>query len=133
VLFHFFSDRSFEKYDFLPDGRRKPYINLWVGDTPSNVDPSITLDAPAPGRGKKRLADGTEAWLLPQDAQIRQAHSDLMYGQKANKTKIVAKIKPFFRDDDHPRLMDWVRVFGVAIASARPNEMCDIKISRQSV
>jgi hypothetical protein len=29
--------------------------------------------------------------------------------------------------------MDWVRVFGVAIASARPNEMCDIKISRQSV
>lgn len=47
--------------------------------------------------------------------------------------KLVAKVKPYFRDDEHPRLNDWYRVFGVAIASARPNEMCDIKISRQSM
>ena len=45
----------------------------------------------------------------------------------------MAKIKPYFRDDENPRLMDWYRVFGVAIASARPNEMCDIKIARQSM
>lgn len=97
------------------------------------MDPSVTFGAVAPGRGQKRLADGREVWALPDDARIRQAHYELSYGQKADKQKIVAKIKPYFRDDDNPRLMDWFRVFGVAIASARPNEMCDIKISRQSM
>ena len=86
----------------------------------------------------KRNADGVEImnharWDLPEDAQIRQTHFNLSYGQKADKMKLVAKIKPYFRDDENPRLMDWFRVFGVAIASARPNEMCDIKISRQSM
>jgi hypothetical protein len=74
-----------------------------------------------------------KSWNTPADAQIRQAHYDLSYGQRADRQKIVAKIKPYFRDDENPRLMDWYRVFGVAIASARPNEMCDIKISRQSM
>ena len=46
--------------------------------------------------------------------------------------KLVAKIKPYFPDEENPRINDWFRVFGIAIASARPNEMCDIKISRQS-
>jgi hypothetical protein len=45
----------------------------------------------------------------------------------------VAKIKPFFKDDENPRMYDWLRVFGIAISSARPNEMCDIKIQRQSM
>jgi hypothetical protein len=67
------------------------------------------------------------------DAQVREAYYNLSYGQKADKMKIVAKIKPYIPDEDHPRLNDWYRVFGVAIASARPNEMCDIKISRQSM
>ena len=100
---------------------------------PCNVDPSVTQEDAGPVRGKKRLADGREVWALPDDARIRQAHYELSYGQKADKQKIVAKIKPYFRDEESPRLMDWFRVFGVAIASARPNEMCDIKISRQSM
>jgi hypothetical protein len=36
-------------------------------------------------------------------------------------------------DDEQPRLYDWQRVFGIAISSARPNEMVDIKICRQSM
>lgn len=125
--------RSFEKDDFLPTGRRKPYLPIWDGDTPCNVDPSVTTSTSMPSRGQKRLADGRQVWALPDDARIRQANYELSYGQKADKQKIVAKIKPFFRDEENPRLMDWFRVFGVAIASARPNEMCDIKISRQSM
>jgi hypothetical protein len=129
-------NRCFEKDDFTPTGHRKPYLNIWEGDTPCNVDPSVTLDSSTP---LKRNAAGDpvsadrSAWGLPEDARIRQAHYNLSYGQKADKMKIVAKIKPYFRDDENPRLMDWFRVFGVAIASARPNEMCDIKISRQSM
>jgi hypothetical protein len=67
------------------------------------------------------------------DSQIRQANYNLSYGQPAGKTKLVALIKPYVPDEDNPRLNDWYRVFGTAIASARPNEMCDIKISRQSM
>lgn len=125
--------RSFEKDDFLPNGRRKPYTNIWRENTPCNVDPSITFDLATGARGKKRDADGKEVWPLRPDAVTRGAHYNLSYGQKPDKQKIVAKIKPYFRDEANPRLMDWVRVFGVAIASARPNEMCDIKISRQSM
>jgi hypothetical protein len=107
-------------------------MNIWVGTTPCNVNPSITQKT----SGRKRDMDGNQVgptWQTPPDAQIRQAHYDLSYGQRRDRQKIVAKIKPHFRDDEKPRLMDWYRVFGVAIASARLNEMCDIKISRQSM
>lgn len=123
---------SFERDDFEQDGRRKAYTNIWDGDIPCNVNPSITKK----GSGRKRDMNGNEVgptWQTPADAQVRQAHYDLSYGQRRDRQKIVAKIKPYFRDDEHPRLMDWYRVFGIAIASARPNEMCDIKISRQSM
>ena len=126
---------TFERDDFEQDGRRKPYLDIWEANgRPNNVDPSFTVGAQTTGR--KRNAAGQEiqpTWSTPNDAQIRQAHYNLSYGQRADKQKIVAKIKPYFRDDANPRLMDWYRVFGVAIASARPNEMCDIKIARQSM
>ena len=122
---------SFERDDFEPDGRRKEYMDIWDGDVPGNVDPSISDRHMT----RKRNAAGqpVSSWQVPVDASIRQAHYNLSYGQRADRMKIVAKIKPYFRDDKNPRLMDWYRVFGIAIASARPNEMCDIKISRQSM
>lgn len=119
----------FEKDDFLADGRRKPYLDIWDGVTPQNVDPSTTANFAS----AKRDSSGRETWGMRADAQIRQAHFDLSYGQRPNKTKLVAKIKPYIPDEENPRLMDWYRVFGVAIACARPNEMCDIKIARQSM
>jgi len=126
---------TFEKDDFERDGRRKPCLDIWTPEgKPLNLDPSYTRGGAV--AGKKRNAAGQEippTWNTPNDAQVRQAHFDLSYGQRGDKHKIVAKIKPFFRDDENPRLMDWYRVFGVAIASARPNEMCDIKIARQSM
>ncbi len=127
---------TFEKDDFEQDGRRKAYKDVWhENGSLCNLDPSFSIRV----AGQKRNAAGQpvqgsgESWQTPRDAQIRQAHYDLSYGQRADRKKIVAKIKPYFRDDENPRLMDWYRVFGVAIASARPNEMCDIKISRQSM
>ena len=122
---------SFERDDFEQDGRRKDYIDIWDGISPGNVDPSAKESNPT----RKRDAAGqlVSSWQVPVDASIRQAHYNLSYGQRADRMKIVAKIKPYFRDDRNPRLMDWYRVFGIAIASARPNEMCDIKISRQSM
>ena len=126
---------TFEKDDFERDGRRKPCLDIWTDNGGLlNLDPSYTRGGAV--AGKKRNAAGQEiqpTWNTPNDAQVRQAHFDLSYGQRGDKHKIVAKIKPYSRDDENPRLMDWYRVFGVAIASARPNEMCDIKIARQSM
>jgi hypothetical protein len=115
-------------------------------DHPEEKDTPLTLGIDAGGVWRvvengvqgttKRNAAGQAidpSWTRPRDAQIRQAHFELGYGQRADKIKVVAKVKPYFRDDKNPRLMDWYRVFGVAIASARPNEMCDIKIGRQSM
>jgi hypothetical protein len=112
----------FEKDDFLPDGRRKPYLDIWDHEqVRGNVNPAHTTTVLG-----KRERPGDK------DSGLRQAYHELSYGQKPDKHKLVAKVKPYFRDDDNPRLYDWVRVFGVAISSARPNDMVDIKISRQS-
>jgi hypothetical protein len=113
----------FEKDDFEPSGRRKPYLNIWLEDgTVGNVDPSV-----------EERQTGKRTWSGTKDSQIRQAYHELSYGQKKDKQKLVGKIKPYIPDDENPRLYDWVRVFGMAIACARPNEMVDIKISRQSM
>jgi hypothetical protein len=74
---------------------------------------------------KRKLEQGKEAMQ-------RQTYFDMSYGQKKDTEKLVAKMKPYFPDEEDPRINDWYRVFGTVIASARPNEMCDIKISRQS-
>ena len=125
---------TFEKDDFQQDGRRKPYPdNFWNGNDPSNIDPSVVFPSTQGQNPNAAQQNISPTWQLPHDAVVRQNHYDLSYGQRADRVKVVAKIKPYFRDDDNPRLMDWYRVFGVAIASARPNEMCDIKISRQSM
>ena len=120
--------RSFEVNDFDREGRRKEYRNIWLpGNVIGNVDPAFT------GPGQVRADGEVEDWQLPMDSRIRQANYELSYGQRPDRMKVVAKIKPFFKDDENPRMYDWLRVFGIAISSARPNEMCDIKIQRQSM
>lgn len=124
--------RGFEKDDFDPSGRRKPYIDIWDDKgRPCNVHPS-TVEKLG-GAGAKRSALAVEEWSRPRDAQVRQEYFELSYGQRRGVEKLVAKIKPYFPDEENPRVNDWYRVFGYAIASARPNEMCDICISRQSL
>jgi len=113
----------FEMQDFQPNGRRKPFLDVFMEDgSIGNLDPSTEES-----QTRKRDWSGTK------DSRIRQANHELSYGQKKDKQKLVAKIKSYIPDDENPRFHDWVRVFGTAIASARPNEMVDIKISRQSM
>ena len=120
--------RSFEVNDFDREGRRKPYLNIWLANEEiGNVDPCCI------GTGQVGANGQVEDWQLPMDSRIRQANYELSYGQRPDRQKVVAKIKPFFKDDENPRMYDWLRVFGIAISSARPNEMCDIKIQRQSM
>jgi hypothetical protein len=69
----------------------------------------------------------------------RQNFHDRQYGIKpqsltpSDKAKSVARIKTYVKDDLCPRLYDTVRIFGRAIGTARPNELLDIQICRQSM
>jgi hypothetical protein len=80
------------------------------------------------------MIDGNAVVPIPRsDAAIREKYHSRSFGNIPGNPKVVAKIKPFVRDDEHPRMYDYLRVFGVALSCARPHEMVDIKIARQSM
>ena len=122
----------FERDCFRADGRRKPYINSWRmippvrdGERVTYTPPNVTPEYEAGEAGSVHLE---------KSASQRETFHSRGYGNVSDKqTKLVARVKPFFRDDDNPRIYDHYRVFAVAIAAARPHEMLDIKISKQSV
>ena len=85
------------------------------------------------GNADPGAQDMGTAYKLSKDAQARKKFSDREYGQANDRTKCVALIKPYKRDDVDPRLYDWYRVFAIAISSARPREAVDIRICRQAL
>ena len=116
----------FERDCFKHDGRRKRYTGAWEVDAdgsriPPNVQPEFEL-----GVVERVKLDGS--------ATTREKFHSRAFGNVSDQqAKLVARVKPYFRDDESPRIYDAYRVFGIAIAAARPHEMLDIKISKQSV
>jgi hypothetical protein len=123
---------SFERGCFHTDTGKRKSIVTSGGVLIENGNPEIDYSQNlAPGGANAQS-------IAPNDA-LRRIHNDFQYGvnqdkfSPADKAKNVARIKPYMPDDAQPRLYDWIRVFAVAISSARPNEMVDIKISKQSL
>jgi hypothetical protein len=116
---------TFELNCFREDGTRKGIADAG-GVVQDGLDPEVDVGIAGP-----------QAAAQPNN--VRRQYNDLQYGAVNNskspgdKSKHVARIKPYLRDDSQPRIYDWQRVFGIAISSARPNEMVDIKICRQSM
>ena len=120
----------FERDCFEQDGSRKTIefscIREWQPGTTkytvshANIDPAVAHD-------KK------EEWSLSKTEESRKERSELTYGSRPNEPKIVAKIKPYRKDYDNPRMYDQLRVFAVAMSAGRPYDNVDIKISRQSL
>jgi hypothetical protein len=126
---------TFERDCFHSDtGRRKSIVGNQGGGPVviENGDPEVDY-------GQNPFPAAPNAALVPPNDRLRRIHNDFQYGinpdkfSPADKAKNVARIKPYMPDDVQPRLYDWMRVFAVAISSARPNEMVDIKISKQSL
>ena len=115
----------FELDCFKPNGERKKYLDEWNGDVPPNVPPGFDPDARAVTSFNTRSLDPA--------ADTRRDFAARQYGQPADRPKVVARIKPYWRDDQNPRIYDTYRVFAIAISCARPHEAVDIKISRQAV
>ena len=109
-------------------------FHIATGRRHSIVDPAGNVVA-----GVDQEIDYTDGYHNPARAQIpARYHNDYQYcadplNRPSSKARHVARVKPYLRDDDQPRLYDWFRVFAVAISSAKPNEMVDIKIGRQSL
>lgn len=125
----------FEKDCFHKDGTRKKFETNhgWHDDgtyIPCNVNPMLEWRIDNQG---EIVVSNSEALTLSKDAEQRHQYHNKIYGQPIGKEKIVAFIKPYYKDYDHPRMYDQMRVFARAIGSCRPHEMCDIKISRQSL
>ena len=122
---------TFEVNCFHPDGRRKSIVDA-AGNVQDGGDPEVDHNNPA---AAAQLAGGVN----DPHQRARRNFNDYQFGvdkdkhAPASKAKNVCRIKPYIRDDEQPRLYDWFRVFAVAISSARPNEMVDIKIGRQSM
>lgn len=118
----------FERDCFQKNGQRKPYLNGW-----RNFDAGDRiLQFLAPNFDPAHEADGNNTGALAPDAKRRKTYHTQVYGQKLNAPKVVPYIKPYMRDDRDPRMYDGLRVFAVAVTSARPHEMVDIKIARQT-
>ena len=66
-------------------------------------------------------------------ASDRESFYSLQFGQKKNAGKYVPRVKTYKEDENEPRIYDSMRVFAVAISSARPHEMFDIMIARQAI
>jgi hypothetical protein len=116
----------FERDCFAHDGRRKTYMGGWQLDAHNAKLPPNVMPEYEDG--------GVDAVYLDGSATAREKFHTRGYGNISEKQgKLVARVKPFFRDDENPRIYDSYRVFGIAIAAARPHEMLDIKISKQSV
>lgn len=126
---------TFERDCFRQDGSRKGIMYTpAAGAGPVACDgnnPEVDFDTAAPPPPPLMNAD-------PHN-EARRFYNDYQYGADkdnkgpAAKSMHVARIKPYIRDDEQPRLYDWMRVFATAISSARPNEMVDIKIGKQSM
>jgi hypothetical protein len=120
----------FELNCFQKDGKRRPvvldslYSNHNGNLVPHNMDPQMDIRADGAG---------PSPWKLERDASAREGYHKKIYGQPKNSDKVVPRIKPYWHDDVYPRMFDKLRVFAVAISCARPHEMCDIKICRQSL
>lgn len=114
----------FERQCFEATGKRKP---LTIQEPVGNDDRVMYLN-----EDPFEVRAGGK-WDNQQDAKQRKEFFDRQYGQQKGVEKHVPMIKPFKRDDSHPRIYDWYRVFATAISSARPFEMVDIRISRQAI
>jgi hypothetical protein len=123
---------TFEEDCFRGDGLRKSFkkyskAGLLLKDN-TGTNPNLDM-----------LDEGEEDTKVVTDASGRRDFNDRQFGVKSgsltptDKASNVARVKTYIKDPRRPRLYDEMRVFARAIGGARPNEMVDIQICRQSM
>ena len=100
---------------------------------------SDIFDMPSAAGAAASRANNNRPSAAENLANSRKNYGDRQYGIKpqslepSDKAKSVARVKTFVKDTRCPRMYDKMRVFGRAIAAARPHELLDIQICRQSM
>ncbi len=139
---------TFEQDCFDAKGKRKKYrmddakgnkVDMF-GMSPYEDCADKTASGGSSGAGDGRGgAAGNNKPKPPTTADRRRDFHDRQYGMKpqsltpSDKSKSVARIKAYVKDEQCPRLYDTLRIFGRAIGTARPGELLDIQINRQSM
>ena len=116
----------FEKDCFKQGGERKPYPQAWSMARGILLPPNVTPEYDPVAASDERMTPDRQT-------AARETYYNREFSSKKENIKLVARIKNFVRDDENPRIFDSMRVFGVALSCARPHEMVDIKICRQSL
>jgi hypothetical protein len=107
-----------------------------AGSFMRSLDP---LEMPSAAPAAASRANNNRPSAAENLANSRKNYGDRQYGIKpqslepSDKAKSVARVKTFVKDTRCPRMYDKMRVFGRAIAAARPHELLDIQICRQSM
>jgi hypothetical protein len=125
----------FELECFHKDGKRKtfPFNMVYTQDRKwkhCNVNPENQWKL---SEEVNNVEQEQSKWELAIDASAREKLHSQAFGMRQGHTKLVPRIKPYFEDEVNFRLYDHQRVFAVAVGCARPHEMVDIKICRQSL
>jgi hypothetical protein len=110
---------TFERDCFNADGSRKKITKDFYHDPEYELDENDRL-----------VRNCFKTDINKRKYMDRQYDSDP--DPKNNKAAVNIRVKPFVQDDDNPRTLDGERWFANAIGCARPNDLVDIKISRQS-
>ncbi len=141
---------TFEQDCFDANGKRKGYRTYdedgGVTSDMFGMSPYEDIEDKVAGGGASALAapDGRGGPTgnkpkAPTAADRRRDFHDRQYGIKpqsltaSDKSKSVARIKTYVKDKLCPRVYDTMRIFGRAIGTARPGELLDIQICRQSM
>ena len=122
---------DFEEDCFRDDGSRKSFKqfneDLDVTKDCTGIDPAVDLD------------EDTDKVKRDASEDRRHQFNDRQFGLKPgsllpdDKSKNVARIKRYVKDENCPRIYDQMRIFAKAIGAARPRELADIMICRQSM
>lgn len=121
----------FEAQCFTKDGRRK---RIEMHDDATLTPPGVLRNNLQMDPAESQSCEpGAPPHRTDLATRQRKSFEERQYGQRKGAEKMVPLIKPFKKDDDHPRLYDWYRVFADAISSAGPREKVDIRISRQAL
>jgi hypothetical protein len=139
---------TFEKGCFRADGTRNSFMKFdgdnnisenHTGMSPfDDLGDEITDHESDSERAEKRRKTLAEL-PVKQEAEKRRIFNDRQYGIQADsltpsdKSKSVARIKTYHKDARCPRIYDALRIIGRAIGTARPGELLDIQINRQSM
>lgn len=115
---------EFEDVCFKDNGERNDRVNFIDSAAPTYSKYCTTVNGLRNNKKNDALENRRKSYFDMQNGN---------FGAQSNGKIHVARPKVFFKNQLNPRIFDQMRIFGKAVSNARPYEMVDIMICRQSL